>query len=69
MNKYIWLVKHLIWNGSQPTGKVYWVKTPVADAEELKKKYKVHSQRTLSDSTVVDVIEMLDNYIVLDTRV
>lgn len=66
--RYIWLVKHLIWNGSKQTDATYWIKISKEDAEELSKKYEVVDTRTLKGSTIVSVIRMLDNFIVLDTR-
>lgn len=66
--KYTWLVKHLIWNGSKQTDGVYWVKITPEDALELKKKYEVCNTRTLKDGIKVDVIKMLNNFIILDIR-
>ncbi len=65
--RYTWLVRHLIWNGSKQTDKTYWVKITPEDASELKKKYEVHNTRTLG-GVKLDVIKMLNNFIVLDTR-
>lgn len=69
MNKYIWLVKHLIWNADTPIDKVYWVKITQEEADSLKENYEVCETRTLKGGIKVDVIRMLDNFIVLDTRV
>lgn len=66
--KYIWLVKHLIWNSSNSTEKIYWVKISKKDSEELSKKYEICDTRTLKGDIKVNVIRMLDNFIVLDTR-
>lgn len=66
--RYIWLVKHLIWNGSKQTDGVYWVKITQEDASILLNKYEVKDTRTLKGGLKVDVIRMCDNFIVLDTR-
>lgn len=66
--KYIWLVKHLIWNGPRDTDATYWIKVSKEDAEELSKKYEVVDTRTLKGGIKVNVIRMLENFIVLNTR-
>lgn len=67
--KYLWLVKHLAWNASKPTGKTFWVKIPKDEASELLQEFPLVTKRLLAGKTEVDVINMLDNNIVLDTRV
>lgn len=67
MNKYLWLAKHLIWNGPAKTGKTYWIKVSESDALILKKEYKVVDSKPIPNGAL-DVIEMLNNYFVLDTR-
>lgn len=69
IEKYIWLVKHLIWNANSPVDKTYWVKISQENADILKEKYEVCETRTLKGGIKVDVIKMLDNFIVLDTRI
>lgn len=66
--QYIWLVKHLIWNGSKQTNGTYWVKITPEDASELEKKYEVCDTRPMKGGTRVNVIKMCNNFIVLDTR-
>lgn len=66
--RYIWLVKHLIWNGSKQKNGVYWVKITKEDASLLEEKYEVCDTRTLKGGIRVNVIKMCDNFIVLDTR-
>lgn len=66
MDKYIWLFKHLIKNGPQPTKKVYWIYLPKKDADMLREKFEVVSHRTLPKGAKVDVISALDNYFVLN---
>lgn len=67
--KYLWLVKHLAWNASKPTGKTFWVKITKDEASELLQEFPFVTKRLLAGKTEVDVINMLDNNIVLDTRV
>ena len=66
--RYIWLVKHLIWNGSKQKNGVYWVKITKEDASLLEEKYEVCETRTLKGGIKANVIKMCDNFIVLDTR-
>ena len=66
--RYIWLVKHLIWNGPKQIDGVYWVKITKEDASTLLNKYEVKEIRTLKGGIKADVIRMCDNFIVLDTR-
>lgn len=66
--RYIWLVKHLIWNGPKQENGVYWVKITKEDASLLEEKYEVCDTRTLKGGIRVNVIRMCDNFIVLDTR-
>lgn len=39
--RYIWLVNHLIWNGSKQKNGVYWVKITKENAALLEEKYEV----------------------------
>lgn len=66
--RYIWLVKHLIWNGSKQKNGVYWVKITKEDASLLEEKYEVCDTRVLKGGIRANVIKMCDNFIVLDTR-
>lgn len=68
VKKYNWLVTHLIWNGSKQKDGTYWVKISQDDADILKKEYNIIEARPLKGGLRVDVIRMLDNNIVLDTR-
>lgn len=66
--RYIWLVNHLIWNGSKQKNGVYWVKITKENAALLEEKYEVCDTRVLKGGLKVNVIKMCDNFIVLDTR-
>lgn len=66
--RYIWLAKHLIWNGPKQKDGVYWVKITKEDASLLEEKYEVCETRTLKGGIKANVIKMCDNFIVLDTR-
>lgn len=68
MNKYIWLIKHLIWNHSKPKDNIFWIKCTTEDAEQLKKEYPLVRMRLLHGGDEVAVVRILDNNIVLDTR-
>ena len=68
MNKYIWLIKHLIWNHSKPKDNIFWVKCSLEDAKKLKAEYPLVEDRLLARGTTVSVVRILDNNIVLDTR-
>lgn len=68
MNKYEWLVKHLAWNASKPKGNTFWVKVSEQDALTLSEQYEIITTRTLTGGKVVNVIKILDNNVVLDTR-
>ncbi len=68
MSKYIWLIKHLIWNHSKPKDNIFWIKCSVEDAEQLKKEYPLVRMRLLHGGDEVAVVRILDNDIVLDTR-
>lgn len=65
--KYLWLLKHLIWNASRPSGNTFWVKITPEEATILKNSYEVVETRTLKD-VKVDVIKINDNNLVLDIR-
>lgn len=65
--KYLWLLKHLIWNASKPSGNNFWVKITPEEATILKNSYKVVETRTIKD-TKIDVIQINDNNLVLDIR-
>ena len=66
--RYMWLIKHLIWNGSRQTGNNFWVKISTNDAEILKQGREVVGHRSMKDGVKLDVIEMEKNNVVLDTR-
>lgn len=66
--KYLWLVKHLIWNSSKPKNNVFWVKISKEEASVLEEKYEICDTRTLKGDIKVNVIKMCDNFIVLDIR-
>ena len=66
--RYIWLVNHLICNGSKQKNGVYWVKITKENAALLEEKYEVCDTRALKGGLKVNVIKMCDNFIVLDTR-
>lgn len=68
IEKYTWLVKHLSWNASKPTGKTFWVKITAEEVPELEKEFPVIDTRALYGGVKVDVINMFDNNVVLDTR-
>lgn len=68
VKKYTWLVTHLIWNGSKQKDRTYWVRISQDDAAVLKNSYEVIGNRLLKGGVRVDIIRMLDNNIVLDTR-
>lgn len=51
--RYIWLVKHLIWNGSKQKNGVYWVKITKEDASLLEEKYEVCDTRAVSRISVL----------------
>ena len=68
MNKYEWLVKHLAWNASKPTGNTFWVKVSEQDAESLAEQYELVTTRLLIGGVTVKVVKILDNNVVLDTR-
>lgn len=66
--RYIWLVKHLIWNASRKENNHFWIKVSEEDAKQLCEKYEIVETRTLLKGVQVSVIRMLNNNIVLDTR-
>lgn len=66
--KYLWLLKHLIWNASKPSGNNFWVKITPEEASILKNSYEVVETRTLKDGIKVDMIKIGDNNLVLDIR-
>lgn len=66
--KYLWLLKHLIWNASKPSGNTFWVKITPEEASILKNSYEVIETRTLKGGIKVDVIEINNNNVVLDIR-
>ncbi len=66
--KYLWLVSHLIWNGSKKTNGTYWVKITKDEAFVLEKKYEVCDTRPMKGGVRLNVIKMCDNFIVLDIR-
>ena len=66
--RYIWLVKHLILNGTKQKNGVYWVKITKEDASLIEEKYEVCDTRALKGGIRANVIKMCDNFIVLDTR-
>lgn len=68
MDKYIWLIKHLIWNAPSQKGRTFWIKIPKEDAEILSKEYEIVETRTLKGGISVNVVNILNNFIVLDTR-
>ena len=37
MQKYIWLIKHLIWNHSKPKDNIFWIKCNEEDAKKMHK--------------------------------
>ena len=68
MNKYIWLIKHLILNHSKPKDNIFWIKCSEEDAKQLQQEYPLVENRLLYGGATVAVVRILDNNIVLDTR-
>ena len=68
MQKYIWLIKHLIWNHSKPKDNIFWIKCNEEDAKKLQQEYTLVENRLLHGGVTVAVVRILDNNIVLDTR-
>lgn len=64
MDKYEWLVKHLIWNGPKQKNGTYWIKIPEEDIKKLTEKYEVVDNISYKKFKL-DVIRMFDNNIVL----
>ena len=64
MDKYEWLVKHLIWNGPKQTNGTYWIKVSEEDAKTLSTKYEIVETITYKKKKL-NVIRMFDNNIVL----
>lgn len=51
--RYIWLVNHLIWNGSKQKNGVYWVKITKENAALLEEKYSILTKSTLKCEYIV----------------
>ena len=64
MDKYEWLVKHLIWNGPKQTNGTYWIKVSEEDVKTLSTKYEIVETITYKKKKL-NVIRMFDNNIVL----